>query len=224
MELGVELEQQTQASLAGLRTLFRGLAGIPGRKYVVLVSAGVLVSDRLDGRPDVSGAATVMGQEAAQAQAMLYTVHLDLNSASPDAASKRGSANSEQSRDRAMFGNWLDDFSRSAGGMRIYVPVGDGAFAFDRVLRESSAYYLLGVEPAEADRDGRPAATARERRAARDHGPQPAVGGDPAARKVRRPRPRAGVGPREQLAPAAAGPSESSSRGAAARGGGAPRS
>jgi hypothetical protein len=55
-----------------------------------------------------------------------------------------------------MFGNWLDDFSRSAGGMRIYVPVGGGEFAFDRVLRECSAYYLLGVEPAEADRDGRP--------------------------------------------------------------------
>jgi hypothetical protein len=27
--------------------------------------------------------------------------------------------------------------------------------AFDRVARETSAYYLLGVEPADADRDGK---------------------------------------------------------------------
>ena len=26
--------------------------------------------------------------------------------------------------------------------------------AFDRVLRETSGYYLIGVEPADADRDG----------------------------------------------------------------------
>jgi hypothetical protein len=51
--------------------------------------------------------------------------------------------------------SWLDQFSASAGGKRIYVPVGSADFAFTRVLRESSAYYLLGVEPEEADRDGK---------------------------------------------------------------------
>ena len=56
-----------------------------------------------------------------------------------------------------MLGNWLEDFSRSAGGKRIDVPPGGGVdFALDRVLRETSAYYLLGVEPADADRDGLP--------------------------------------------------------------------
>jgi VWFA-related protein len=156
MELGVQLEHQTQSSLNGLEILLRELSTIPGRKYVVLVSAGLLVSDRLDGRPDVGDVARAMGQSAAQAHATLYTVQVDLNSANPAAASKRSSISSELSRDRAMFGNWLDNFSRAAGGMRIYVPVGGGGFAFDRVLRESSAYYLLGVEPAEADRDGKP--------------------------------------------------------------------
>jgi VWFA-related protein len=156
MELGVQLEHQTHSSMAGLEILLRELATIPGRKYVVLVSTGVLVSDRLDGRPNAGDLATVMGQKAAQAHATLYTVHVDINSANPNAPSKRGSVSLDLSRDRAMFSNWLDDFSRAAGGMRIYVPVGGGGFAFDRVLRESSAYYLLGVEPAEADRDGRP--------------------------------------------------------------------
>jgi hypothetical protein len=35
------------------------------------------------------------------------------------------------------------------------VTSGAGEYAFDRVLRETSAYYLLGVEPADSDRDGR---------------------------------------------------------------------
>jgi VWFA-related protein len=156
MALGVQLEQQTAASFDGLQTLLRMLAEIPGRKYVVLVSAGVLVSDRLDGRPSAGDEAKVMGQAAAQAHATLYTVHLDVNPENTLSASKRGSTSTQQSRDRAMFGNWLEEFSRAAGGMRLYVPVGGGGFAFDRVLREASAYYLLGVEPAEADRDGRP--------------------------------------------------------------------
>jgi hypothetical protein len=62
----------------------------------------------------------------------------------------------EMGRERAMFGNWLDQFSADAGGKRLYVPTGGGAFAFDLVLRESSAHYLLGVEPDKADRDGLP--------------------------------------------------------------------
>jgi tetratricopeptide (TPR) repeat protein len=33
---------------------------------------------------------------------------------------------------------------------------GSGEFAFDRILGETSAYYLLGVEPDDSDRDGRP--------------------------------------------------------------------
>jgi VWFA-related protein len=156
MALGVQLEQQTTASFNGLQTLLNMLTLIPGRKYVVLVSAGLLVSDRLDGRPSAGDESKAMGQAAAQAQATLYTVHLDVNPDNTMSASKRGSSSAEVNRDRAMFGNWLEEFSRAAGGVRMYVPVGGGGFAFDRVLREASAYYLLGVEPADADRDGRP--------------------------------------------------------------------
>jgi hypothetical protein len=37
----------------------------------------------------------------------------------------------------------------------LRVEAGNGDHAFDRVLRETSAYYLLGVEPAFEDRDGK---------------------------------------------------------------------
>ena len=153
--LATELEHQSEMSLGGLQTLLRTLADIPGRKSVVIVSAGVLVSDRLDGRPDVGDVGKTMGQNAARANANVYTLHIDAVQ-SPISAAVDGSGDLEFGRDRALYGNWLNQFSAAAGGKLIYVPVGRPDYAFDRVLRETSAYYLLGVEPAQADRDGRP--------------------------------------------------------------------
>jgi hypothetical protein len=156
MMLAAQIERETQLSLGGLDTLLRILSEIPGRKSVVLVTGGLLVSDRLDGRPDPGDVAEAMGQTAARANATVYTVHVDNAFSSVGQASRRGIGNTELGRDRAMMGNWLENFSRTAGGQRINVPVGGGEFAFERVLKETSAYYLLGVEPAEVDRDGEP--------------------------------------------------------------------
>jgi VWFA-related protein len=152
--LAPHYENQADASLGGLEELLNGLAGVPGRKAVVLVSAGVLVSDRRDGRPDVGDLSRVMGQTAARANATVYTVHVE--TLGPSSISSSRLPASTSGRDRLMLGNWLDEFSTTAGGTRIYVPVGGGTFAFQRVLRETSAHYLLGVEPEAADRDGRP--------------------------------------------------------------------
>ena len=151
--LAPHLENQADTSLGGLDELLRGLAGVPGRKAVVLVSAGVLVSDRRDGRPDVGNLSRVMGQTAARANASVYTVHVEPSPADAIASSRLPAT--PNNRDRQMLGNWLDEFSTTAGGTRIYAPVGSGTFAFQRVLRETSAHYLLGVQPEEADRDGR---------------------------------------------------------------------
>jgi VWFA-related protein len=156
MGLATQLERQVEASLNGLESLLLALADIPGRKAVVLVSAGVLVSDRTDGRPDVGDVAKLMGQTAARANATVYTVHIDTVSSPYGSAGQKGSGTSELSRERAMYASWLSEFSQAAGGRLIYVPSGTAEFAFDRVLRETSAYYLLGVEPAAADRDGQP--------------------------------------------------------------------
>jgi hypothetical protein len=96
-----------------------------------------------------------MGQEAARANTVVYTVHVESTHIGGGSAARRGSVSVDIGRDRAMYGNWLNQFSDAAGGERLYVPTGSGAFAFDRVLRESSGYYLLGVEPSAEDRDGR---------------------------------------------------------------------
>jgi len=156
MELARQLEQQALNSLDGLQRLLRGLATVDGRKAVVVLSGGVPVSDRPEGRPDVGDLARLMGQEAARANAVVYTIHVDTYSALGGTLSRGGSISTDMGRDRAMFGTWLHQFSDAAGGGRLYVPTGSGAFAFERVLRESSGYYLLGVEPEAEDRDGRP--------------------------------------------------------------------
>jgi VWFA-related protein len=156
MGLATQLEKQAEESLTGLEALLRALEEVPGRKAVVLVSAGLLVSDRPDGRPDVGNIARSMGQTAARANATVYTVHIDTVTSSLGLASQKGTGSSQLARDRALYGNWLSDFSESAGGRLIYVPSGSADFAFDRVLRETSGHYLLGVEPAAADRDGQP--------------------------------------------------------------------
>jgi hypothetical protein len=63
------------------------------------------------------------------------------------------------------------------------VPVGAGEFAFERLLRENAGVYLLGVEPAAADADGKPRqlrvrlANARDRGATIRHRQWAVVGG-----------------------------------------------
>jgi VWFA-related protein len=156
MSLATQLERELQLSLGGIEQALRILAEMPGRKSVVFITGGLLVSDRLDGRPDPGLIARVMGQAAARANATIYTIQIDNMHNATGLASRHGIGETDLSRDRALLGNWLDAFSRSAGGRRIDVPVGGGTFAFDRILKETSAYYLLGVEPADADRDGRP--------------------------------------------------------------------
>lgn len=154
--VALHLEAQAARSLGGLHHLLQVVTSLPGRKTVVLVTGGVVVSDRPGGRPDVGEMATVMGQIAARSNATLYTVHIDSGFSGMYAAAGRRTGETERSRDRMMTGDWLDRFSALAGGARIHVPVGSGEFAFERVLRETSGTYLLGVEPEPADRDGRP--------------------------------------------------------------------
>ena len=135
--MALHYEAQARRSLDGLAHLLRVVADLPGRKTVVLVTAGVMISDRPGGRPEVGDLAVVLGQVAARSNATLYTIHVDDAFARTYAASSRRTADLELSRDRTMAGDWLDRFSATAGGTRFYVPVGAGEFAFERGLRET---------------------------------------------------------------------------------------
>lgn len=170
----------------GLKQLLRTLTQFSGPKTVVLLSAGLLTSDRVGAQPDVSGLVKTAGKYAAAADATLYVLHvdetyLDTYSASSAAAPiMRSSSPKEdglisaltglpvapttqiratdrylsQARDSQLLALGLQRMAGEAGGEYIHINAGTGDIAFDRVLKETSAYYLLGVQPEAVDRDG----------------------------------------------------------------------
>lgn len=149
-------EGQANVSLGMLRSLLKQMSSVAGRKTVVLVSGGMMASDIPGGRPDISELGIETGKEAARANAAIYTIYLDptfVARFAADTPGQKGFDNLE--RDSAVLGRWLDQFSGGAGGSLFRLQTGSGDFAFERILREIGSYYLLGVELAESDRDGR---------------------------------------------------------------------
>jgi VWFA-related protein len=154
-DLALHLEGVATQSMSSLRRLISAMGRVPGRKTLVLLSGGFVVGDRPGGRPDIGQLASVMGLEAARANTALYVLHIDTSFLDMYSADTGRADSFTSSRDTQVSRSWLDEFSSSSGGALFRVTSGAGEYAFDRVLRETSAYYLLGVEPAESDRDGR---------------------------------------------------------------------
>lgn len=153
--LAQDMGRQALQSISALRGLLGGLAHIDGRKVVVLVSAGMAVSDRVGGGGgDVRAQAQAVGRQASAANTTLYVLHVDVSFLEAF-SSRSGRVLPSMMRDSSLFINGLSMMAGSAGGelFRVFT---DSEHVFDRVLRETSAYYLLGVEPLESDRDGKP--------------------------------------------------------------------
>jgi VWFA-related protein len=147
------LEAQAVQSLAGLRGVVASMKGMPGRAVLIVLSAGIPTGDHAGGRLFVRGDAAVVGKEAVEAGILLYTLHLNtafLDQFSPDAPSVRDTP----MRDASVYARALDIFNGTAGGTMMEVNASAGT-ALDRLIRETSTYYLLGVEVDESDRDGR---------------------------------------------------------------------
>lgn len=151
------LEGRATEGLNGLRSLIQLLHEQPGRKTVVLFSAGIPVTDRPGGRPEVGELAKLLGQDAAATNTSIYTLHIDNREFRSMAAESRRlpAGPASRSRDMAVTGRLLEEFSGASGGALIRVLLGGGEFALDRVFRETSSHYLLGVEPERSDRDGK---------------------------------------------------------------------
>ena len=150
-------EGQATASLGMLRTLVRRMRDYPGRKTLLLVSGGLIVSDRPGGRPDLGSLGLYVGREAAAANTAIYTLFIDSTLHDQYAAQTRMSASTavDRGRDTMVLARWLEQFTGAAGGALFPVLVGNAEGALARLRTELSSYYLLGVEPAEEDRDGR---------------------------------------------------------------------
>lgn len=153
-EVATNIEAQGIRSLDGLRGALSTTASIPGRKTMVVISAGIPSGDRTGGRVYNKSQAMEVGKMAAQSGVLLYTLHLNsrfLDAFSPDAPS----VSSTLMREEGVYARGLELFNGTASGTYLDVTTGPD-FAVERVIRETSRYYLLGVEPQDTDRDGRP--------------------------------------------------------------------
>ena len=150
-------EGQSTASLGMLRNLVTRMQAYPGRKTVILVSGGIIASDTPGGRPDLGSLGMQVGREAARANTAIYAMFLDTSLNDQfGAETRRGERTAgNKARDRAILARWLEQFTGSAGGALFTVAVGNASPALTRIQTELSSYYLLGVEPADEDRDGR---------------------------------------------------------------------
>lgn len=153
--LGSYYEAQARQSMNGLRSLFKSLAAVPGRKTVVLLSGGLLSSDRIGGRPEISVVVKDAGREAAEANATLYVLHADTHYDDMMSVRAGRGARAPDIRDTSQMSEGLDYLAGAANGLLINVSAGTAEYAFDRVIRETSAYYILGVAVEPRDRDGK---------------------------------------------------------------------
>jgi len=166
--LAAYLEVESSQRLNELVKLSQTLSFIPGRKTIVMMSGGLITSSKAGGRPDIRSMLQAVGDDIANAQANLYVIHLDSSMTDAYGAATRGTRVSNtglttrtvdrfqtltQDRDAMMTG--LEILAGRAGGAMFSVDAGTPASVFDRVLRETRAYYVLGVEPADEDRDGK---------------------------------------------------------------------
>ena len=146
-----------QTTIGTLRALVAELGRVPMRKTLVIVSGGLVTADQPGGRPDGTDLGVELGKIAAEANVSTYTLFVDRSDRQALAAESRTARNSlrNAARDSQIYSQWLDRFSGAAGGALIPVRLGDGGSAFDRILAETSAYYLLAVEPEAQDRNNR---------------------------------------------------------------------
>jgi VWFA-related protein len=152
--IGRNAEYQATRSLAGIEGVIRGLAQIRERKTLVLVSAGLPVSDRSGIDLQFGPQSSALGREAAAANLNLFVLHIDSGFLDAFSAEHRTMSDT-LFRDLSMMSTGLETIAGASGGSLARVVAG-ADFAFDRVLRETAASYLLGVEPADSDRDGKP--------------------------------------------------------------------
>ena len=148
-------EADTARRVMSLRLLLNALSRLPSRKTLVIVSGGLITADRTAGRPDVTSVTHAIGKEAAIANTNLYVLHLDTGFFEASGVDRPRGDWIDSFRDTGLLGLGLEYVAGAAGGAYLRSQGGTADHVFDRVLRESTSHYLVGVEPAPEDRDGR---------------------------------------------------------------------
>lgn len=145
------LEQQAVLSITGLHGAIDAVGALPGRKTMILISAGLPM--RPGGVPNLDAETTAIARRAAAGNINLYVFYMNVHFLRFFSA-EYGKVNRTLYDDITMFGYGLEKFADAAGGSFAQVEVDADPFVA-RALRETSATYVLGVEVRPEDRDGK---------------------------------------------------------------------
>jgi hypothetical protein len=143
-QMASRLRQRGTQTLDSIRTLGRGLRQLPGPKTIVLVSGGILRPESMSSFGDVEA-------ELAAAQITLYTLFFEKS----EYSAGRYRQSPTLGEDDRIFEDGLANVTSAAGGTFLRV-IGTAETYFERVATELSASYLLGIEVAATDRNGKP--------------------------------------------------------------------
>jgi hypothetical protein len=145
----VEYQAQSMRSVQQLRVTFQGLASVSGSKVMVLVTQGL----GLPGAGTRSASTPELQQLAAAARAARVSFFVVLIDPPLMSAETNGQIGPQQlMEDRDLHARALDYVADAARGEVLR---GMPEPAFERIAREISGHYQLGVEPEERDRDGK---------------------------------------------------------------------
>ena len=137
-----DIRQQGAESLRGLQNLLLSLSVIEGQKTLILVSEGLILESPTD--------LDVVVRAAALARVTVNVLVLDVPR--HDVTISRLAPTAVQDRDMQVQG--LADLAASTRGSLYYV-TGTGESIFDRLASEMLAFYMVAVEQAPSDRDGK---------------------------------------------------------------------
>jgi VWFA-related protein len=160
MSLGAFHEVEGARRVVAISELIYSLGALPGHKTLVVLSAGMMASQQANGRPDFRSYMIRLGEQAARANVQPYFIHMDNSFEELMSAANRSVGKPElrfisAGRDGFAWASGLERLAGETGGVYMPWKAGTGELVFDRLLRETSAYYLLGVEPTDKDWDGR---------------------------------------------------------------------
>jgi VWFA-related protein len=142
-----QARMMTARTVQNLESVARGLAKMPGRKTVVLMSEGFFVQD-------VRSTIETVAAQAARSGITIYSIDgrglINGLGANPDALSP--SASRSAAFDTGEDGPTI--LTANTGGL-IIRNLDDISLAFGRIIRDTSTYYVIGYQPENANMDGK---------------------------------------------------------------------
>jgi VWFA-related protein len=142
--LASQIRQMTSESVSGFAALLRNLRDVEGPKSLIIISHGLM----LEG---AQGEATWLANLAAEARVNVNVLMFD----APVGSASQARISETIAQDRDLRETGLETLaSRSRGS--LFRVVANPQYILERVRNEISAHYMLGVEPVEGDRDGKP--------------------------------------------------------------------